>query len=186
MKYVILALTLVIGMAIPVYATETPTEQPSEIEQMEKASASANMVKIQCALTDLLVSMTHDLKDAGSAVKEGVSGSVDFAKEQIPLVLKEIITFAIIKHILWALFNIVVLVVAYKIFRSSFKWDWKRLSKSGADAGVCAGLIILVILGSMNLLALFDNIAKGIKASVAPRLYLIEYTVDLVKDMKQK
>jgi len=107
----------------------------------------------------------------------------DFAGEQIPLVLQEIVAYGQAYETFICVFSFLVMCIA-PIF--GWKWCKKYLSvcESGAEPAV---LFVGLIPGIATIVALhlfFYNIDDCLKAWFAPRLYVIEYLHDLIKTAK--
>lgn len=116
----------------------------------------------------------------------------EVAKEELPKVAREIITWNIAADILWCVFAAVLLLIAYRVLRGSFPTWMKWLNQPyfptnkddipdpqgivngfkfvGSAAITLYGVIVFMTCG-LDLL----------KAFFAPRLYLIEFLTDLVK-----
>ena len=172
-------------LSIGVYA-ETP--KPEVVPVKEETNSS----KIQDALYDLLVSMTNGVQDSGGAIKDGISGGVNLVKREVPLVLKEVIMYGRVKHPITIVFEVILLICMIQVLRKKvFKWEWNKWFEN--DSKYCGNIIggvvticALVGLCIISFCSIHTQILKTAKVYFAPRMYLIEYSVDLAKELNSK
>lgn len=145
--------------------------------------------KLQDKSQDLLLSL---VEKATGAIGKGA----DFLGEEIPLLVQELITFKIWEHSVMLVVFLSMLFLVYKVYiknlpllinnsNNEYKRDTEAYPRKMDDftatlvtvfGGVASFLLITAgaIYGSNHLISL-------IKATVAPRLYLLEYAAELTK-----
>lgn len=112
-------------------------------------------------VNSFLIELLEFSKDAGA-----------FAKEQVPLVLKEYIYWGIASRIVWMLPFLVMLYFSVRI------WRWAIDSASESDG---IEFLPTVIYTAIMVTGIIYNALKLTKAIVAPRVYLLETLSDLIK-----
>jgi hypothetical protein len=146
-------------------------------------------------LNEVVIGILQGVKSAGgeiySASKTAIVQSVDFAKEQAPLVVKEFLHWKLAEAIIWlAIWS----VPAFTLFWFARKCriraesddvpahDRHTTDKTDFTAGKwilrTIGLIILTISLGMNAMTIT-------KIAIAPRVFLIDYVVSTIQDMQQ-
>lgn len=118
--------------------------------------------KLQQALAESLTS-------ALSAVKEGAAT----AKDQIPLVVQEKLTFDMAWAIVWVTMALILVGLAFRYWKRA----WQLTKEEGGDAPVILGPIVLLVTGVPML---FNNLYTVFQIYFAPRLYVIEWISGLV------
>ncbi len=161
-----------------------------EVKQETTIDAKGKMMN---ALVDFLVFSKESLKDGTVLVKDGIKESANFAKREIPLILKELIALRRIEAVCSLLGIMLFVIICYKIGGSIKKYIDKKNADNdwgGEDelAVVChVGYYALrYVIPIVTLLIMTGKTRKYIKPFAAPRVYLIEYTVDLIKENKDK
>jgi hypothetical protein len=114
--------------------------------------------------------LEQTLVDAINSTKEGISKGIDFASEQLPEVIEQLIMWKMAEAIVWIVITFIALVVIVKIAKS--KWD-DCYSKFDAIG-------ISMLLGIMPLIIFLVNVTELIKLIVAPKVYLLEYVSKLI------
>jgi len=115
---------------------------------------------------------------------DAIKKLAEFVETQTPLLGQEIVALA--QTISWLkigayLFSVALIIFLLIYFRKEPKWDEKD-STPTATGGV---LIFVLIIWTMTCtVPFFATIEKTMKPIVAPRLYMLEYTTDLVKGRK--
>lgn len=125
--------------------------------QTDTTKVSDTRTIINSFLTELL----EFTKDAGA-----------FAKEQIPLVLKEYIYWGIASSIVWMLPFLVMLYFFPRL------WRWAANEVKGSDG---FSLVPAIVYTAIMVPGIVYNLLGLTKAIVAPRVYLIETLSDLIK-----
>lgn len=125
--------------------------------QTDSTEVSDTRTIVNSFLTELL----EFSKDAGA-----------FAKEQVPLVLKEYIYWGIASSIVWMLPFLAMMYFVPRIWR----WGAKEAEASG---GLSVFLSFCYL--TIGLAGFIYNLLDMTKAIVAPRVYLIETISNLIK-----
>jgi hypothetical protein len=136
-------------------------------------------------------SINEELKSrlirALDAIESGVHETGEFAKQEAPLVAREIATVGVVKGIGVGSAGLLVTVFALVVICKKMPTQMKRMTDINDDDGFFVGLsafissiftvplAIVVAHGSCSMLS------DGITALVAPRLYVIEYVAKLIK-----
>ena len=113
------------------------------------------------------------LEDAFRLTLDGLKSGGAFAKEQIPLVIQEKLTYDFYYYLFFTIFLTVVCVAVFSLGVFCIK----KANKAGYDCegwwlgGVFGTMIPTVVL----FLTLTNNIPAMIQISVAPRLYIVEW-----------
>ncbi len=122
------------------------------------------------------------IENAEQALVEILNKAVevgDFMTEQAPLVVQELLAYKTVSH----LATLVVLAIGSILLASVAKWSFREIkSEKHYDAG---GYWILMcasgFFSSLMLLGAIDNLLQTVKVFVAPRVYLLEYAAELVR-----
>ncbi len=104
---------------------------------------------------------------------------VDFSAEQIPLLVKEVITWGIVEHMFYAtacLITVIFLLLAIRFFMNKF-----RQNISGDPFGWGMGIFLLSVLSCGACVGITSNVTLAAKAYFAPRLYLIDWVIEKTK-----
>ena len=123
------------------------------------------------------------------STKEGVGKSIDFAQEQIPDVIHQLLLYNLIINLLFFSVGVIVLIYCYFIIQSAkvkpqneeenFYWDWSQLSYSKRHTIGC-GWFFPFFLAIVGVGLLLSGIS-WIEIVVAPKVYLLEYAAQLIK-----
>jgi len=193
MKRLILMCVCMFGfLTVPCLAEGEVPEVPKvpEVKQETTIDAKGKMMN---ALVDFLVFSKESLKDGTVLVKDGIKESANFAKREIPLILKELIALRRIEVICGVLGTMLFVIVCY-IIGGRIK---KYIDKKNADDSwgreeewfifcYIAHYVLRYAIPIVTILIMSNHTRKSIKPFAAPRVYLIEYTVDLIKENKDK
>jgi len=127
--------------------------------------------------TNLTDKILQTIDYSGNLIKEGI----DFTKEQAPLVVQEFLTWEF-----WNSFGTGVLLLIISLTFLSIGWKYRKLmwgelaqKTDGftAMANVCIFAIALGLLIPMTF-----NFQTALKVKIAPRVYLIEWASNQVKN----
>jgi hypothetical protein len=114
------------------------------------------------SITDQFLTELLDFtKDAGA-----------FAKEEIPLVLKEYVVWGIASSIVWLLPFMVMLFFSVRVV----KWSIRV-----ADDTDGFSVVVAIVYAMAMIPGIIFNLLDMLKAIIAPRVYLIETLSDLIK-----
>ena len=122
------------------------------------------------------------LADIITRVTSGADAAIQFGKEQIPEVLKQLLIWNFtFSFLIW--FSATAIIVGYIIWMlTKFKWWFKnqRTTTSEQDAAVTAISVIWGIITFIMIFVFWCNL-DWLKIWVAPKLYLLEYAASLIK-----
>ena len=122
------------------------------------------------------------LADIITRVTSGADAAIQFGKEQIPEVLKQLLIWNFtFSFLIW--FSATAVIVGYIIWMlTKFKWWFKnqRTTTTKQDAAV---IVLTVIWGFISFIMIFVFWCNldWLKIWVAPKLYLLEYAASLIK-----
>ncbi len=159
---------------------QQPVEKAAEAAATAEAVADAELKKV----------LLEFIKQTGEAVKEGASQTIDFAKEQVPLVLQEIVRAEILQHVMWIgglLCVISVLLLLARMFSKAARgedgWALAVKDRYDFDRGDAFGFAITLRLvgAGIFVIAVLPNIYGALYAYWFPRLTIMEYVSKLVK-----
>lgn len=133
--------------------------------------------------------MNNAIVEVINKVTSGVEGAIEFSKEQIPDVLEQLLMWNMCESIMWLVIGLVLVVTSVKMF---FGWNSRKkviLSSDycGEDKEDLQTIwwVVLIVIGVAGIPFVIYNTLEIIKIIVAPKLYLLEYAADLVKQTKQ-
>ena len=122
------------------------------------------------------------LADIITRVTSGADAAIQFGKEQIPEVLKQLLVWNFtFSFLIW--FSATAIIVGYIIWMlTKFRWWFKnqRSTTTEQDAAVTAVTIIWGIITFIMIFVFWCNL-DWLKIWVAPKLYLLEYAASLIK-----
>ena len=115
---------------------------------------------------------------------QATEAAVDFSKEEIPVLIREIISYNIYSNILDICFSIFIVILPILLaikwlfiwFEKFIKERFKNLDDEGSARIAAAALMIipiLIIAGSCS--SILSNCSELLKLYFAPRLFLLEY-----------
>ena len=115
-------------------------------------------------------------------VTSGADAAIQFGKEQIPEVLKQLLIWNFtFSFLIW--FSATAIIVGYIIWMiTKFKWWFKNQTSTPIeqDAAVCVLTVIWGIITFIMIFVFWCNL-DWLKIWVAPKLYLLEYAASLIK-----
>lgn len=122
------------------------------------------------------------LADIITRVTSGADAAIQFGKEQIPEVLKQLLIWNFtFSFLIW--FSATAIIVGYIIWMlTKFRWWFKnqRSTTTELDAAITAVTIIWGIITFIMIFVFWCNL-DWLKIWVAPKLYLLEYAASLIK-----
>lgn len=125
------------------------------------------------------------LADIISRVTTGADAAIQFGKEQIPEVIKQLLIWNFtLSFLIW--FSATAIIIAYTIWLlTRFKWWFKNQNNTSSeqDSFYIAMLYVGGIISFIMIFVFWFNL-DWLKIWVAPKLYLLEYAADLVKSTK--
>jgi hypothetical protein len=181
----------ILSFTTPSFAASKTNTVSTVVEQVK---ADVKAVGGPTNLNEVVIGILQGAKTAGgeiyNASKAAIIQSVDFAKEQTPLVVKEFLRWkmaeAILHLLLWSIPACAFFWAARKLRIRAKSDDVPARDKYVTDKGDlgaikwvlrAVGLIILTINLSVNAMTIT-------KIAIAPRVYLIGYVVDTIQDMQ--
>lgn len=134
------------------------------------------MAKELSALEQVLVDTIKKSTEVGgeiyTASKDAIAKGVDFAQQQIPDVIHQLLMWELTQAIVWLIVSVVLFVIAYKSLTD--KWlEWS----DGAT------VISATVAGIVGVVVFLHNLLLMLKILIAPKLFLIQYATDLVKSV---
>lgn len=105
-----------------------------------------------------------------------MSDVVDFGKQQIPQVIHELLMWKATNACVWMAIGVILVVLSWVTF--------KAINRYVADTGDGDVYVLHLATGALVILgALFfvPNLLELLQILVAPKVYLIEYSADLIK-----
>lgn len=122
------------------------------------------------------------LADIITRVTSGADAAIQFGKEQIPEVLKQLLIWNFtFSFLIW--FSATAIIVGYIIWMlTKFRWWFKnqRNTTTEQDAAVTILTVIWGIITFIMIFVFWCNL-DWLKIWVAPKLYLLEYAASLIK-----
>lgn len=122
------------------------------------------------------------LADIITRVTSGADAAIQFGKEQIPEVLKQLLIWNFtFSFLIW--FSATAIIVGYIIWMlTKFKWWFKnqRTTTTEQDAAVTVLTVIWGFISFIMIFVFWCNL-DWLKIWVAPKLYLLEYAASLIK-----
>lgn len=151
-------------------------------------SATAKQ-QILDALLGFLQVGRDTLEDGMELAKNGVVAAGEFAGTQIPLVLTELIMLRRAETLVKFLATIFVGVLVLYLGRKLWKWvndpENKELKGSQAEGTFALLAIIMQALSVVvPIMVIIANMREWILPWIAPRIYLIEYMVQIIDKLK--
>lgn len=129
------------------------------------------------------------MKELEERLLELVNQGVDFAQEEIPLVAQEFITWKIWESLSWGCFFLLAMVLISYLTHLCFErfYNHKKKDKEGdlteeeddRDVMLLLATLLIIILFVCLGASLFEFL-NGIKAIIAPRVYILEYLADKI------
>lgn len=116
------------------------------------------------------------------AILDGVIRAGDFAREQMPLVVDELLRWGMIESLIWFCVQVVLVVVSAVAAVKLARWGWRLC---GTASEYCAPLVFVACLASLGvgcvsfICAVINT--DWLQILIAPRVWLIEYAAGLAK-----
>jgi len=146
------------------------------------SSTNQPVDNLQGVLAETLRSFQQVSGEALEAGRKGVKSAVEFAQEQIPDVIAQLMAWEFMYHLCWALAGVGFMAIVFVIFAAILK----RVKIVGDSddvfftfvIGVAISLIVCVFtLGG----SVIPNSLVCLKIKTAPKVFLIEYCNDILK-----
>lgn len=122
------------------------------------------------------------LADIITRVTSGADAAIQFGKEQIPEVLKQLLVWNFtFSFLIW--FSATAIIVGYVIWMlTKFRWWFKnqRSTTTELDAAVITITVVWGFISFIMTFVFWCNL-DWLKIWVAPKLYLLEYAASLIK-----
>ena len=119
--------------------------------------------------------MEDKLIEYTDKIIEALESGIDFAGEQAPIFIQEVLTYAMIHHIIWILgFSIMFFICIYVTWCANIKRHNQTYMEDWGIGSFIAGLVSVI-----PLFGLISHISSLTKVIIAPRLYLIEKLTSL-------
>lgn len=125
------------------------------------------------------------LADIINRVTTGADAAIQFGKEQIPDVLKQLLIWNFAYNFAISVMALLIIIGYAWFMLTKYRW-WilnKKTTPTEVDNVYCTVTIIWSILAVIMLFVFFSH-SDWLKIWVAPKLYLLEYAADLVKSTK--
>jgi hypothetical protein len=149
--------------------------------------ASANNDGLKQILMETLRSAQSVGGEVYTATKGIAKNAIDFAQAQIPDVIHQLIVWEFWYHFIWAVFFIIVSIAFPIALYKAIKYVFTAHDEeTGIMLGVIGSIFLLVILGVGTVPGAIENSLTCVKIKTAPKVFLIEYCNDLVKDGGKK
>lgn len=117
------------------------------------------------------------LVDIIQQVSGGVKQGVSFLQQEIPDVVKQLLMWKLVAHLLSASLSFIALIPLTWLFKIT--WDMSEKNNDAvpfAPYCIFGGIACLVFIGGM-----VDNTFTVLQIYIAPKVWLIEYAASLVK-----
>jgi hypothetical protein len=128
---------------------------------------------------ELLEKLTASSAKLLEFIEKTSETTVDFAKEQVPLVIQEVLAWGFYSNLFYTLLNLVLLIVFSVLYFKLCKWMIRLMDES--DGFSTFGILLGTIPISVVCMNLVSYSLLTLKICVAPRLYLIETLQTLLK-----
>jgi flagellar biosynthesis/type III secretory pathway M-ring protein FliF/YscJ len=132
-------------------------------------------------LEQILVDTIAKSSKVGGEIYDGAKAvtvqSIDFAKEQIPQVIEELLLWKFVEAGFNVLVGVIILFALYKLIT-------KLTLKIEDDFGKAITTTISGSIAVIVFISTMDEIKNMIYIAVAPKIYLIEYATELVQKYK--
>ena len=126
--------------------------------------------------------LEQTLVDTINATKQGITAGIDFASNQIPDVIQQLLMWKLAENILFAfvfvlciIFYLVVMTKAWNIYQA--KSERERNEGFLVLFGAFGGVFLFI----MPAIALVVHLKEILQITIAPKIYLIEYVSNLIK-----
>jgi uncharacterized membrane protein len=172
-----------------VASTNAPTV--ADVANAAKDAVSNTVQQVsQASVNSVLIEMLSGVKTAGgeiyTASKEMIHNGVNFVSEQAPDVVKQFLTWKFWESGAWMIMWFVVIgLLLYLRYRASqFSVAHKETDDLNTNfpIGWIMKWVSYIIIGFVLVFPIRGHALNMVKIGVAPKVYIIEYVVDLVKD----
>jgi hypothetical protein len=198
MKIINVIAVFMMLFAMPVMASDSDkvpaTTVPATENIEEMTPEKMAKVKLLEALVDFMDMSKEALQEGGKMAKDGIKGGVNMAKQQIPLVLEELVIIRRVEVILYFLSCIIIIFLlhyaAKKACQSQMAQSKEMVHFEGDEIGSLGSVtrnICSIVKWSGTAIVLWViiyHIRDWCLPWAAPRVYLIEYAVALLKTIK--
>lgn len=148
----------------------------------------------QETFNNVFLQMLTGVKDASgeiyTASKEMISSAISFSMEQAPQVVHEFILWAIVKNSIAVFIFFLVLGFFLYFNNKMFKYCSKEAENTSDPLCYWLPYAIVTAISIAIFIAIFCNIIypsmlDGVKAAIAPRIYLMEWAVQQFNSIKK-
>lgn len=165
MKKLIVTLFAVISFAGLVLAEDKPV-------------ASKGDEQIKIAFAELLSATTERGAKVADFSGEKIKDAIQYVEKEAPEILKEYLTFKFIEHsfkgVLWSFIFLTALI--------SIVYVGVKFFKDSGGASIVPALFLIVPLLFVLMDIVIPNFIEAVKIKVAPRVYLIEKGMEIIKN----
>lgn len=120
------------------------------------------------------------LIDSIKGIKSGVSQTIDFAKEQVPDVIYQLVLYKTILYGFWLTVGILSLVLAFFVGKKVYKETLKSY-KEAHEGVIVLGGVFVIILSIYGVTSIGCYMSNFIQITFAPKVWLLEYAASLLK-----
>lgn len=130
---------------------------------------------------DVIVSILTGVKSAGGEIydvsKSAIASSIDMVKSQAPELVTEFLKWKFTEASIWCVFGIILVVIG-------IYGTYKGIKMAGTDYELLQPPVIMfggVVPLTIGIIMFASHIFDVVQIYVAPKIYLIEYIVNVVK-----
>lgn len=105
---------------------------------------------------------------------KGLEKGVEYASEEIPIVLEQYILYTAISSWMYVVLSIIIFIVGIKLGLHFWKKDWEE----GVE--ILAAIFTMGISVIIGLITFFTHIEIAIKSTFFPKLFLVEKFISLI------
>lgn len=172
-----------------IVSTNAPTV--ADVADAAKSAVSNTVQQVtQASVNSVLIEMLSGVKTAGgeiySASKEMIHNGVNFVSEQAPDVVKQFLMWKFWESGAWMImwFAVIALLMYLRYRASKFSIEQKETDdlNSNFPIGWIVKWVSYILVGFVLVFPVRGHALNMVKIGVAPKVYIIEYVVDLVKD----
>jgi hypothetical protein len=182
MKRLFLSATLTLAIAFTAFSQTNPAPATLSIENAKAIAGAAGMpTNINQVMIEILSGTKDAAKEIYGASKEAIHKSIDFVGTQAPDVIQQFLTWRFFKALTWAGFFFFVAGICFFFSYKSMKFQQRSRENSDDHAVGCVFKWIFIIVAlAFITFGGGTNTLEMVKIKVAPKVYLIEYVVDLI------
>lgn len=138
-------------------------------------SEEQTLTPLEQTLVDTIKGASAVTGDVYAGVKSVTGKAIDFAQQQIPDVIEQLLRWNFAKSLIAFLFGIIAIgIVSFSIFCLQKKGKWEDF-----DINTVSGMMVIFI-GTPSLSLVFCNLT-WLQIWIAPKVYLLEYAAKLIK-----